>query len=173
MFGWKRLCWAAAVCVLVISSAMLVDRDWYTLTVSRAVQEDDVREAAIRQGLGKQLRGCGGKGWVCCTSIRGVGDPSEAFLARFDGQFIKGSDCSRAPRMRPDGSIDILAGPIETKTGRAAMFIEFGPITWRGRTEARLDVSAICGGLCGVGGTFAARRESDGWTVESLVRWVA
>ena len=165
MLSRKKLLWATPVCALAVLSAILGDKYWYTMTVPKPVQEDDIREAVTRQGLGEQLTHCGPKGTACCMSIRGIGDPSDAFLGRFQGQFRKGSDCTY---IEGNGFI-----PVEAKTGRAAATVEFGPINWRGRSAAELDVSVYCGLLCGVGGTFAARRERNGWIVESRVRWVS
>src|SRR5690242_2276980 len=124
----KKLLWATSVGVLAVSSAILADKYWYTMTVPKAVQEDDIREAAIRQGLGEQVADCGPKGTVCCMSMRGIGDPSDAFLSRFQGQFRKGSDCIWKPEASPT--------PIEAKTGKAAAIVELGPIKWRSRSGA-------------------------------------
>jgi len=164
LLGWKYAGRAFVYSLLLGTLAFLAHRYWYVVTVPVPTQEDDIREAVLRQGLGEQYSGCGPGGEACCMSLEDRGDPSDAFLARFQGQFRKGSECELE---KP--------GPYfrHIKTGKPAARIKVSSVQWLGPTEARLEVGLVCGSLCGVGGTFAIHWTSDGWTVESLERWVA
>ena len=160
----KRLLWAALLCMGAISVAVLVSRYWYTMTVPKSVQEEDIREAVLRQGLGEQLAHCRPRQEVCCVSFEEVGDPSDFFLARFQGKFRKGSDCALEQARHL---------PTESKTGALAQIVKFGRIQWRSRTEAEVFVSVSCVPLCGIGARFVVRRVLSAWLVESHVGWVS
>jgi len=160
----KNICRLVFYSLFVGTLAFLVHRYWYTMTVSVPIQEDDIRTAVLKQGLGEQLAQCGPSKEICCMSLEGKGDPGDAFLARFQGQFRKGSECELEE-----------PGPYfkHIETGKPASVIRIGSVQWFGPTHARVDVGLVCGPLCGVGGAFTIRWGSRGWTVESLERWVS
>jgi hypothetical protein len=154
----------AIFCLLLVGTlVVLARRYWYTVTTSIPVQEDDIREAVLRQGLGEDLPNCGSQGETCCLTLDRVGDPSGAFLARFRGQFRKGSDCAWGR----DGA------PTEVKTGKPALIVHVGKIEWLDRFDAQIDASVLCGGLCGYGSRYLVYRQSGAWIVRRLGGWIS
>jgi len=153
-------------CSLFVGALLfLVHRYWYTMTVPIPVQEDDIREAVLHQGLGEQLADCGPEKVICCISLEGKGDPTDVFLARFQGRFRKGSECEREK-----GS----PLPTHVRTGKPVSIVEVGSVLWLGLTDARVSASVLCGPLCGLGVTVRIHRENNSWiVVERLVGWVS
>ena len=171
----RKLARATWVLLLVPSSVAFLDRYWYFLTVPRSTQEDDIRQAALNQGLGEQLAGCGKDGNICCLSLQGKHDPdstvsfeasldpSDSFLARFHGQFKKGSDCAIDLKKRQY---------FDTKSVKPATLVEIGRVQWYSRTGAHIKAQFHCGELCGMGGLYDMRWEhGDYWFLWPLETW--
>lgn len=152
------------LCLLAASLIFFVSTYWYSVVVPKPVQEDDIREAVLRQAFKDELANCGPEGEACCISIEGIGDPSVSLFARFRDQLKRGAECKVQ-----EGTLL----PVEIKTGRSALIIHMGKVRWYARTRAEVNVSTYCGMLCGGGGIFDIHRESEGWVVEARGRWVS
>jgi hypothetical protein len=142
----KNLFRALLCFLLLVTLAFLVRRYWYMITVPIAAQEDDIREAVLRDAFNGPIIHCGGND-TCCVSLEGGGDPSDVFLARLNGRYRKGSEC---------------------KKGRWASAVTVGRIKWNSRTEAELTVSLYCGNMCGFKGTYSVYRDNGNWIVMPL-----
>lgn len=150
--------------ILTVSAAVLVRDYWYSLFVSKAVQENDIREAVLRNLMSDELPGHRPPGEIYCISVEGAGDPEKDFLARFRGHtppLRVGSDCIGGFRQ-----------VVENRTGRPASSLHLGKIHWTDRFSAEMSASWACGPLCGYGGSFVIERKGGRWVVWMLSGWI-
>lgn len=104
---WKAIC-----CCLLLGALTFLTRSywytltvpvialthsyWYTVTVPITAQEDDIREAVFREGMGGPFEHCGPGKQICCVSLEGMGDPRSLSEIDFDSYHRKAEDCSAA-----------------------------------------------------------------------------
>lgn len=160
MVSFKAIWRAILLCALAASLVGLVNAYWYPLTVPKSVREGELRTLVLRQALREHLGNCGSPQRACCVSVQGMGDPSAAFLAQFNGQLTKGSECAWREFQ-----------PIEVKTGRPATIVNLTAVEWVGSLKAQLDGSFVCGGLCGVGVHFELHRWMSRWSARYRIGW--
>jgi hypothetical protein len=148
------------MCVLLGTLALLVEDYWCSMTVAKAIQEDEIRVAVLRAVLSEHIQGCGLPAAVCCISVKGIRDPSDAFLAQFNGSFLKASDCAVRNLER-----------IEIKTGRSATIVEIAGVEWQSLFAAELGTSFFTG-TSGQGIVFEVHRWGNHWIVRRRMGWV-
>ena len=141
------------LCILLLGLlAFLKHQYWYTMTVPIAAQEDDIREAVLRDAFRGPIIQCGLGHDVCCMSLEGAGDPSDTLLLRLEGRYRKGSEC---------------------QNGTPVSAVTVGKIRWVSRTNTLVTVRLYCGNLCGAAGEYSVYRDGDNWIVFPLTYTIA
>ena len=128
------------------------------------IQEDDIRESIFRYLIKTRNSD------LAFLSIDGR-DPSNEFMARFAGSnfhMTKASGASFKKQPVPGWLRD-------RSSGKKAVELSVGPISWISITQVEVGGGSYCGGLCADAGVFRVVNKNGRWTVEQyevrMVSW--
>lgn len=134
---------------------------------TRAVQEDNIREAVFRHQFGNNASGQKQGAKVYFLSLGWKTDPSDEFMARFAGNTPPVKKVSEA-----DSSA--MKGVHDKKTGESGLIFNVGKITWKSDTEATANGGYYKAGLSASGNTYTLEKKDGVWTVtKDVMNWIS
>jgi hypothetical protein len=121
----------------------------------RSVQEDNIRESIFRylmmtRNFDSTFRSIDGK------------DPNDEFMTRFAGSNVHAKKASGAYFKKQP-----FPGWLRDRSsGRKAVELSVGPISWISVTRVEVLGGSYCGGLCADAGVFRVVKKNGYWTVD-------
>jgi hypothetical protein len=152
---------------------------------SRAVQEDDIREAVLRYQMlgwasesGKPEKSSNYKdenvaakhlnAQIYFVLVDGK-DPTDEFLKSLADvpRTIKKASLAKQTKKSPGWVVD-------KKTKQPGIIFRTNEIRWTSETEAEVEGGYHCGGLCAAGDVFSVRYEAGKWkVVQARMKWIS
>jgi hypothetical protein len=134
-------------------------------SVARAAQEDEIREALLRNYLGQVSDSAGGKAllyFVTLTSVQidqnKLKDPTNDFLKRFQYHNITLKKASEAD-VSPKGIVD-------KSDGQTRVLLGISEIKWLNDNEVEVEQSYYRAAMAAGGTTYQVVKENKRWVVK-------
>ena len=127
---------------------------------------DEIHEAVFRSLFEKNASGMKDKACAYYISI-GEEDPSDSFLARFEGHAPPVRKASGASANKREGVVDKV-------TGERGLRFTVGEHEWLSDTHVKVEATYYEAGLSAAGYTFELKLKGGNWVVTSRVmNWIS
>jgi len=134
---------------------VMLSRSQCYAQVSKASQEDDIREAVVRYQIAN---------WDLRADVFFLGiqskDPTVQFLSRF-------ADITKPVRKKSLSTEEkkVMKHVTEKRTYKFGVIFDQETIKWDGESVAEVEGGYYCGSFCGAGGTYRVEQKSNRWIV--------